>query len=301
VDQTLLVFITVAQKRSFTRTAEELHMTQPAVSQYIQTLEKNVGAKLLERTNKYVRLTKAGEIVYHHAEEIVALYTRMGLLVSDLMNVASGPVAIGASYTFGEYVLPHVVAQMRAQYPQISPAITIGNTREIAEALLAHRLDIAVIEGEYTHDKLHVEAFAEDMMELIVAANHPFIQLSDPISIEMLAAETWIVREPGSGTREATDRWLDSLGLAPHSLMAFGSTQLIKESVEAGLGITLLSRLTVRKELELGTLKSVQVTGTPVRRLFSLLTHATPFQPKATQIFAELLRGGGWNPLSTKD
>src|SRR5699024_12664168 len=110
MDQHLQVFITVAEKRNFSRAAEALHMTQPAVSQYIRLLEENFGVRLLERTNKYVRLNKAGEIVYHHAKEITGLYTRMHHLMDDLTHKARGPLAIGASYTFGEYVLPHIIA-----------------------------------------------------------------------------------------------------------------------------------------------------------------------------------------------
>ena len=115
MDQSLLVFVTVAEKQSFTRAADALHMTQPAVSQYIQTLEKNLGVKLLDRNNKYVQLNKAGEIVFHHANEIIGLYTQMQTLLDDTMNKASGNLAIGASYTFGEYVLPHIVAYLQDQ------------------------------------------------------------------------------------------------------------------------------------------------------------------------------------------
>ncbi|MCQ6559081.1 LysR family transcriptional regulator [Paenibacillus mendelii] len=300
MDQSLLVFVTVAEKRSFTRTAEELHMTQPAVSQYVQTLEKTTGAKLLDRSNKYVRLTKAGEIVYHHAKEILGLYTRMDALVADLMQVASGPISIGSSFTFGEYVLPHVIADMLAEYPLIEPTIMIGNTADIGGALLAHQLDIGIIEGDYSHDKLRVTPFAEDVMDLIVSANHPFAAAAPDFSVSLadMAPETWIVRERGSGTREAADRWFESFGFVPRNMMSFGSTQLIKESVEAGLGVTLLSRLSVRKELQLGTLRAVNAAGTPVKRKFSLVTHASPYHTKATQVFIACLQNGHWGRLS---
>src|SRR5699024_11676037 len=105
MDQHLYVFVTVVEKENFSRAAEELHMTQPVVSQYIQSFERTMGSKLLERTNKYVRLNKAGEIVYHHAKEILGLYTKMHELIDDVTNKTSGALAIGASYTFGEYIL----------------------------------------------------------------------------------------------------------------------------------------------------------------------------------------------------
>ena len=102
MEQSLIVLIKVVEKENFSRAAKELHMTQPAVSQYIRTLEENIGVRLLERTNKYIRLNKAGEIVYHHAKEITGLHAKMQNLADDLVNKASGPISIGAGYTFGE-------------------------------------------------------------------------------------------------------------------------------------------------------------------------------------------------------
>lgn len=139
MDRQLHVFVTVAEMENFSRAAEELHMTQPAVSQYIQSFERTMGTNLLERSNKFVRLNKAGEIVYHHAKEILGLYTKMHYLIDDLTNKTSGPLSIGASYTFGEYVLPHVIAKMHKKYPLIIPTITIGNTKEVANLVLGHR------------------------------------------------------------------------------------------------------------------------------------------------------------------
>ncbi len=135
MDQQLLVFATVAEKSNFSRAAEELHMTQPAVSQYIRTFEQQIGTRLMERTNKYVRLNKAGEIVYHHAKEILGLYSRMQYLVDDLMHKAEGRLSIGASYTFGEYVLPGIIAALEQRFPNIEATATIGNTEKIAGML----------------------------------------------------------------------------------------------------------------------------------------------------------------------
>lgn len=146
MDQHLHVFVTVVEKGSFSRAAEELHMTQPAVSQYIKLLEQTYGETLLERSTKFVRLNKAGEIVYYHAKEIVGLYTKMQSLMDDLSNRASGPLSIGASYTFGEYVLPHFIAKLLEEFPLIKPRIVIGNTKEIAKLVVGHQLDVGIIE-----------------------------------------------------------------------------------------------------------------------------------------------------------
>ena len=265
MNQLLHVFVTVVDKGNFTRAAEELHMTQPAVSQYIQTLERMVGAKLLERTNKYVRLNKAGEIVFHHAKEILGLHTRMQCLVDDLLKTASGSLSIGASFTFGEYVLPHLIAKLKQQYPMITPTVTIGNTQVIAEMVMNHHLDIGILEGDFSHQKLYIEAFAEDFMFVIVQANHPYANREN-IQLSELSDETWIVREEGSGTGKTTEKMFTEFQFHPHSIMEFGSTQIIKESVEAGLGITLLSQTAVRRETSLGTLKMLKVNGNPISR-----------------------------------
>ncbi|RST74224.1 LysR family transcriptional regulator [Siminovitchia acidinfaciens] len=288
MDQQLEVFIAVAEKKNFSRAAEELHMTQPAVSQYIQAFEREVGTRLLERTNKYVKLNKAGEIVYDHAKEILGLYTKMQRLVDDLTNKTSGPLAIGASYTFGEYILPHVIADMLDEYPQVAPTISIGNTRDIAELVLKHQMDVGIVEGDFQHDKLMIEPFAEDAMYIVAAPNHRLAQYKK-ITPQDLEKERWIVREIGSGTRKAADNLFASLKITPSSMMEFGSIQLIKESVEAGLGMSLLSQWAIRKELGMGTLKMIQVDGLPFTRKFSIVT-SSPYRTKALDTFLAFVR-----------
>ena len=290
MDQHLLVFVTVVEKGNFSRAAEELHMTQPAVSQYIQLLERSYGTKLLERNNKYVRLNKAGEIVYSHAKEIIGLYSRMKGLIDDLSSHAGGPLSIGSSYTFGEYVLPHFIAKLHEQFPLVKPSITIGNTKEIAELVLGHQLDIGIIEGDYKKAPLKIEAFAEDTMFVVASSQHRLAQQESEVDISDLEEETWIVREKGSGTREAVEKVFHNMSIAPTNIMEFGSTQLIKESVESGLGITFLSQLTFRKEISMGLLKIIKVkNSTPFKRNFSIVLR-TSFKTKALDVFIELLK-----------
>lgn len=289
MDQHLQVFIKVVERQNFSRAAEELLMTQPAVSQYIRTFEENIGARLLERTNKYVRLTKAGEIVYLHAKEIVGLYTRMQTLVDDLINHASGPLSIGASFTFGEYVLPHIIAKMQESNPDIQPEITIGNTKEIANYMIRHQLDIGIIEGHFTkEDQIHVEEFAEDYMVVVASPDHPLVMKREPIKMPELMQERWVLREIGSGTREAADVMFDHHKMTPNLVTSFGSTQAVKEAVRAGLGISLLSGWAIQRELQNEDLHMIAVEGLPFTRKFSIVT-ASPFRTKAQQVFIEHL------------
>ncbi|MGY0693486.1 LysR family transcriptional regulator [Virgibacillus sp. FSP13] len=288
MDQHLQVFITVAEKKNFSRAAEELHMTQPAVSQYIRTFEDNIGTRLLERTNKYVRLNKAGEIVYHHAKEILGLYTNMQHLVDDLVNKANGPLSIGASYTFGEYILPRIIAKLLETYPEIQPAVTIGNTSEIADLVSSHQLDVGIVEGHFKGQELTVEEFAEDYMVVVASANNKLTH-KEYVTIKDLEHQTWIVRENGSGTREATEKMFCHFDFFPAKRMNFGSTQPIKEAVESGLGVSLLSQWAIQKELRNGDLKLIQMEELPFSRQFSFITKS-PFQTKALEVFIGLLR-----------
>lgn len=288
MDQGLLVFITVAEQRNFTRAAEALHMTQPAVSNYIQKLERSLGTKLLDRTNKYVQLNKAGEVVYHHAKDILNLYTRMDNLLDDLKHTASGTLVIGSSYTYGEYILPHRIATLLKTYPLINPNITIANSNEIIDLIMHDQMDVGIIEGEFKNKRIKATPFALDMLSITVASNHPFVTKREIAPLE-LGQETWIVREVGSGTREMQERGFEQMGFSPKKMMTFGSTQVIKESIEAGLGISILSHSAIRKELELGKLKLLDVKGFPLTRNFSLIMPNIKFQTKATEVFVELL------------
>ncbi|WML44362.1 LysR family transcriptional regulator [Neobacillus sp. PS3-40] len=288
MDQALFVFITVAEQQNFTRAAEMLHITQPAVSNYIQNLERTMDTKLLERTNKYVRLNKAGEIVYHHAKEILSLYTWMENLLDDIKNTASGTLSIGSSYTYGEYILPYKIATLLKTYPLLNPAITIRNSNEIIDLMLHHQIDVGIIEGEIINERIKITPFASDLLSIIAPSNHHLVTKKEISHLE-LSQETWLVREDGSGTREMQEKGFKKLGFYPKKQMTFGSTQVIKESIEAGLGISLLSHSTIKNELELGKLTLLDINGFPITRNFSLVTPNVPFQTKATNVFVELL------------
>ncbi len=290
MDQRLEVFLKVVEKKNFSKAAEELHMTQPAVSQYIRSLEETTGVKLLERTNKYVRLNKAGEIVYHHTLEIKELYAKMNHLLDDLTNKASGSIAIGASYTFGEYLLPRIIAEAKEQFPDIKPTVTIGNTATIAELVLSHQLDVGIVEGHFKDVmELKTEPFAKDRMVIIAQSDHPLTHHNKPIEMKELLEETWILRELGSGTREATENVFEQFSMFPQSIMNFSSTQPIKAMVEAGMGISLLSEWAIQKELHYGDIKILNVKELPYTRDFSIVTRS-PFQTKALSAFLDLLR-----------
>lgn len=289
MNQELHVFVTVVEKANFSHAAHALHVTQPAVSRYIKNLESSMNAKLLERSNKMVQMTKAGEIVYHYAKEILNLYGKMNVLVTDLMSEPSGMLNIGASYTYGEYILPHIIASIRNDFPKITPSIVIGNTREIVQQVRARDIDVGIIEGMITDEHVVMERFLMDSLVVVVSAEHELAG-KESVSFSDLDEEVWIVREQGSGTREVTEQMFADHKLIPETIMEFGSTQIIKESVEAGLGISFLSTSAIRKELELERLKVLNIPGFPIQRPFTLVTQDTEFRTKAMEVFFKAIK-----------
>jgi len=289
VNQHLIVFKEVVERRSFSRTAEVLHMSQPAVSQYISSLEKELGVRLLERNNKFVELNKAGKIAYQYTLEILRNYDQMQTLLSDLTNNPSGELKIGASYTIGEYLLPKLLAKLQEKYPKIIPAISIGNTEDIGKKLLNHEIDIGLIEGSFSHQQISIEQFSIDEM-YIISSNRANLITNQEVSVHDLENETWIIREEGSGTREMLEDFFKQQNLKPNRILTFGSTQTIKEGVESGLGISLLSELTFKKELELNTIQKLKVNGTPIQRKFSIIKNQHESHSKALHVFETLTK-----------
>ncbi|MBM7649531.1 DNA-binding transcriptional LysR family regulator [Bacillus ectoiniformans] len=283
MDQKLKVFLTVVKYMNFSKAAEELFITQPAVSQYIKSLEQELNIKLIDRTNKKVRLTKAGSLVAYYAKEMFVLKTKMKQAVSDLTSEVKGKLAVGASYSYGEYILPHVLADFLRQFPHVEPVITIGNTHDIASKVQNQEIDLGIVEGSFPSEKLHKEKIATDRMFVIKSRKH---QPKKPIHLN---EETWIVREEGSGTREAVDMFLKKHNIQPEKTLEFGSTQIIKEAVEAGLGVSLLSEWTIRNELELDKLKVIGGEQLYFERSFYAITSGNPLSTKTTATFLDFL------------
>lgn len=289
MDQYLHVFIKVVENQNFSKAAEELHMTQPAVSQYIKALEESLGTRLLERSNRYVYLNQAGEIVYRHSKEILALYTKLQTSLDELTNHASGPLSIGASYTFGEYILPRIIAKLRKDFPLIKPTIKIHNTHQIIELVATHQIDIGIIEGSFHNEKLYTEVVSYDEMFIVASPQHPLVGESAVKTVTDLEDEMWILREDGSGTREAAEKLFDIYNMSPKNIMEFGSTQLIKESIEEGLGISLLSKWVFEKERKDGYISLIPVMELPFKRTFSIVTH-TLYETKTLKTFIDTLK-----------
>ncbi|WP_379971206.1 LysR family transcriptional regulator [Ectobacillus sp. sgz5001026] len=280
----LEIFIAVVELKNFSRAAELLHVTQPSVSVTIRNLENEFGTKLLHRSPKHVQVTEAGNMLYVHAKRIVSHYEEAKQEIHNLLHVVTGTLRIGTSFTIGEYILPKVLTEYVKQYPLVDIQVIISNTEEVIRGLESNQYDIGLIEGKTTHSHVEVTPFMQDEMIVVAPIHHHLsgFRIIDPL---MLQDQVWVLREQGSGTRTYSDVFIEELHLKMKRFFIFSSIQGVKEAVMAGLGIALLSKWTVRKELEAGELCSLFLQNKRTYRSFSFVQNKQDYQSKATEMF----------------
>ncbi|NQX67352.1 LysR family transcriptional regulator [Paenibacillus alba] len=286
--ETLRVFVAVTEQRNFSRAAELLNLSQPAVSLHIRNLENEFSSKLMHRSPKHVMLTEAGEILYRRAKEILALYEQGKQEIHLLTEKVTGAIHIGASFTIGEYILPRLLAEFAHQFPEVEMSVTIANTEEITQALKANKLDLGLVEGQVSPNGLQVSSYMKDEMILIASNSHPLVS-KKTVKPEMLHDLTWIFREHGSGTRSFNDQFIQAAGLRIKRSYVFNSSQGVKEAVSAGLGISILSRWIVRKELESGEICAIPLSPKLPERNFWIIQNQDHSPTMAIQMFLHML------------
>lgn len=281
-DRRLQVFHTVARLLSFTKAADALHMTQPAVTFQVRQLEEYFNTRLFDRTHNRISLTEAGERVYEFADKIFQLYNEMESAVKELTGDVSGVVMIGASMTIAEYMLPALLGDFKQQYPDVNIHLKVSNTDGIVSMVEDNVINLGVVEAPVTNKNLAVELCRADQLVVVVSTKHPLASVRDLPAAELLN-HPFIVREEGSGTREVLQEYLKASGLSYDDMnivMELGSPEAIKGAVEAGMGISVLSRTTLAKELELGTLTAVTLNP-PLQRPYSFVHQKQKFRVRA--------------------
>lgn len=282
----LKIFVTVVEQRHFSRAAKLLNLSQPNVSLHIQNLENELATVLFIRSPKQVKVTEAGEILYIRAKKILSLYEEAKQEINDQKDTIQGSIKVGASFTIGEYILPWKLAAFANEHPLVKVEVMVGNTEEVIEKTRSNQLDIGLIEGNVENTDVKTESFMEDEMIMIAPADHPLAQLR-VVKPAMLQDQVWIWRESGSGTRAYSDQLIASLQLKVRHFFIFSSSQGIKEAVSAGLGIAMISRLTVRKELETGEIKTLNINNRTFTRNFSIIQGKETFRSKAHDLFID--------------
>ncbi len=269
-DRRLKVFHTVAGVLSFTRAAEMLHMTQPAVTHQIRQLEEEFNARLFDRTNNRISLTEAGESVLVHADKILALYDDMKETVKTLTGDRTGLVTIGASTTIAEYMLPGLLGGFKQQFPDVQIRLRVANTDAVVAMVADNSIDLGVVEGEVDNQLLRVEHCQQDELQVIVRPDH-VLSAQKSVKPSDLVDYPFIHREDGSGTRSVIERYFSEHGVDENTLnrpFELGSTEAIKGAVQAGVGITIVSRATLSKELALGHLKALPLAPRLMRPFY---------------------------------
>ena len=281
-DRRLQVFYTVAKLLSFTKAAETLHMTQPAVTFQVRQLEDHFDTRLFDRTHNRVALTEAGRKAYEYAEEIFSLYAEMENTVKELTGDVSGALTMGASTTIAEYMLPALLRGFTMEFPDINLKLNVSNTEGIVSMIENSMIDLGVVEGPVANKNLLVEVCRVDQLVAVVPPDHTLAK-RDSISMEEVMEHPFICREEGSGTREVIMDHMVKLGLDRNNLnvsLELGSPESIKGAVEAGMGISIASIATLEKELQLGTLVAVKLDP-PMERAFSFVRQRQKFRLQA--------------------
>ena len=265
------VFRVVARHLNFTRAAEELLLTQPAVTSQIKALEDEYGVPLFDRSGGRVVLTAAGSALLPYADRLTTLSQEAFAAVLDASGSVTGALALGASQTIAQHVLPNLVAAFLRDHPHVRVTAISGNTDRILEAVVDHRIQIALIEGPGLRKDIQVEPFMKDQMVLVVPAHHEWAE--QEINVHDIEGAPLLMREVGSGSRRVVESALAKAGIKKKNLrttMELDSTEGLLSAVEAGLGCTFVSRWAVRNQVALGTLRLVQVHGLKLTREFSL-------------------------------
>lgn len=262
--QQLRLFEAVARHRSYTRAAEELCLTQPAVHIQVRRLEEIVGLPLIERVGKKLLLTRAGEEVYTAALAVIAQLRALTGEIADMKGKVAGPLKM-AVVTSAKYFMPHFLGLFVHEYPEVTPQLTVTNRARVLERL-AENLDDFVIMGQIPDDMdLAVRPFMDNLLVVVAHPNHPLADRTD-IPLEEIARERFLLREIGSGTRSSAGQTFTERGLDVKPFMELGSSEAIKQAIMADLGISVLAQSSLELELDSGRLITLDVAGFPLHR-----------------------------------
>ena len=284
------VFRAVAHHLNFSRAAEELLLTQPAVTQQIKALEEEFGVPLFDRGGGRISLTPAGKALLPFADRMKTFSEEALSAVAEGSGQQVGELALGASQTISQYLLPNLIARFREIHPRMKVTARSGNSDEMLEALLERNIHLALIEGPEHRKDLHIQPFMEDHMVLVVPSGHEWAD--QEIEVDALRKQPLLVREFGSGSRRVVEQALVQAGVKTKDLnvsMELDSTEGLLNGVEAGLGVTFVSRWAVRNQLALGTVKLARVRGLKLARQFSFAYPAGPEPGGLVGAFRSLL------------
>lgn len=284
----LELFVAVADHGSFTRAAESLHISQPAISARIHDLEASLGEQLFEQVGRRIYLTDAGVELREYAEHILRQVEEAKRAVAEVRGLRRGTLRVVATTTVGTYILPRLLGRFHRDHPGVSLVLDVTNWARAVELLRDHAMDLAVLGPTDEMDDMVVRNFMQNELIVAAAPTHPLARRR-AIPFADLAAYPVLVREEGSGTRSDTIRLFADHGVRPLLGMELRHSSAIKQGVAAGLGIALLSRQAIGVELESGSLVVLDVAGLPMRRDWHIVYLRGRRLPRAAAAFMEML------------
>ncbi|WP_027555504.1 LysR substrate-binding domain-containing protein [Bradyrhizobium sp. Cp5.3] len=285
----LRMFVAVSRVGSFSRAAEAMNLSQPALSKGVRDFELQVGCRLLNRSQKGVVPTSEGLALLKHAEDLFAAERAAEEMLSARRDLNNGSLRIGASTTIATYMLAPYLGAFHQAYPGIDLHLVSANTREIAEQMAAQDIDIGLVEGPIEEGVVIAEKWRTDIMKLIVSEHHDFAADKEPIDPQRLGGEVLILREPGSGSREVVTQALAANNIEPLRFLEIGSTAAIKQAVAAGIGVSIVSTVATRDQVRLGYLRTVELRGLTIERTLWRLKLPERTSRPAARAFEELL------------
>lgn len=285
----LKAFYHVAAAGSFSAAAEELFISQPALSRQVAALEKELGLQLFSRRGRGVALTDAGRRLFLIAEKMMNLFSEAHKEMRDLKNLETGELSLGASTTIANYILPAILAAYQKRNPAVTVNLNVGNSTQIVQSVVEHKLDLGLIAGSIEVPGLFLVQFAEDELALVAPPDHPLAKTKS-INPELLNRETYLCREPGSSTQASLYTLFENLGVKPRKTMVLGDTEAIKRGVISGMGVALLSKCTFEHELKLNLLTPVNLPELTVKRPFFCAYLKEVRLPPAALSFLSLLK-----------
>lgn len=291
----LKAFVAVARLGNLGAAADQLCLTRGAISQAIKELETQLGTPLFDRAHPHLLLNSEGVLLLPLADEMLTRLDDIGALFDQSGDAAGSGKAvlrIGASQTIGNYLLPSLLAKLG---PEWRLSVFIANSQQLAERLLAFELDLALIEGEVTHPQLHSEAWQQDQMLLVASPGHPLAQhvaaTGAALNPADLEGQYWVLREPASGSREQFDKYLRPQLSNPGTVLELNTLEAVLNTVQQGLGLTLVSELAARDRLQSGALQ-VLPFAQPMPRQLHLCWHKDKYLSAASRRFIRFCRLG---------
>lgn len=283
----LRVFETVARRLSYTRAAEELHLSQPAVSMQVRQLEEEIGLPLFERLGKAVSLTEAGREVFEYSRSINQTLRDLEEVIDSIKGVGAGCLSIAVASTVN-YFAPRLLAQFHQRYPGVQLELDIANRERLVRLLEANSVDLVLMGQPPGEVDVESEIFLDNPLVIIAPAEHPLAEASR-IPLAALADEVFIMREPGSGTRLALERHFAEQGIPLHQGMQMTRNEAVKQAVRSGLGLSVVSLHTIELEVETGRLVILDVEGFPLLRHWFLVYRRGKRLSPAARAFRDMI------------